>query len=164
MTDQADPEKSISDQLSAVLDQLSTDQIRFVVARQEFSTDKEAAEAIGVKPDTVYRWPDAVKEAVRLMAHDGLVTAQIVRKRALAKAMLVKVGGLDLNDDRLRQSVATEIIEWEMGKATQRQEVSGPEGGPIETKDASGITDEERVARIAAILDAARERGTRQAD
>lgn len=31
-----------------------------------------------------------------------------------------------------RQSVATEIIEWELGKATQRQEHAGVDGRPIE--------------------------------
>lgn len=126
-------EKSISDELSSILDQLSTDQIRFVVARQECATDKEAAEAIGIKPDTVYHWPDAVKDAVRLMAHDGIIVARNVRRRNLAKAMLIKVAGLDSEDERMRQGVATEIIEWEMGKATQPTEHSGPGGGPIET-------------------------------
>lgn len=42
----------------------------------------------------------------------------------------------------------------------QRIEATGKDGGPIETKDASGVTDEERVARIAALLDEARARGT----
>lgn len=41
---------------------------------------------------------------------------------------------------------------------------SGPGGGPIETRDASGITDDERIARIAAILDTARARTTGQVD
>ncbi len=113
------PGLSISDQLASALAQLSTDQIRFVVARQECATDKEAAEAIGIKPDTVYHWPDAVKEAVRLMASDGIVVATHVRRRNLAKAMLAKVAGLDSMDENVRQRVATEIIEWEMGKAKQ---------------------------------------------
>jgi len=121
MTDQPIPEKSISDTLESVLGQLSTDQIRFVVARQEFATDKEAANAIGIKPDTVYHWPEIVKDAVRLMADDGLVTALHLRRRNLAKAMLVKVKGLESDDDKIRQSVATEIIEWELGRATQPQ-------------------------------------------
>jgi len=38
-------EKSISEELQAALAQLSIDQIRFVVTRQGFSTDREAAEA-----------------------------------------------------------------------------------------------------------------------
>jgi len=122
---QKESQKRTSEQLDAVLAQLSTDQVRFVVARQECSTDTEAAKAIGIKRYTVYHWPDIVREAVRLMAQDGLTTALHVRRRNLAKAMLVKTEGLDSDDERIRQGVATEIVEWEMGKATQKQEVSG---------------------------------------
>jgi len=116
---QTNPNESMSEQLGAVLEQLTTDQIRFVIARQEYATDKEAAEAIGLKPDTVYHWPAIIKEAVRLMAYDGMTTALHLRKRALAKAMAVKVAGLDSNKEATRQGVATEIVEWELGKATQ---------------------------------------------
>ena len=125
------PEKSIPDTLETVLAQLSTDQIRFVVARQEYTSDKEAAKAVGIKPDTVYHWPPIVAEAVRLMAEDGLVTALHVRRRNLAKAMLVKVAGLDSDDERVKQTTATEIIEWELGRAAQKQEITGPSGGPL---------------------------------
>ena len=118
---QENQEKSISEELDAALAQLSTDQIRFAIARNEYSTDKATAEAIGLKPDTVYHWPDVVRGAVRLMAGDGVVTALHLRKRSLAKAMAVKVKGLDSKDERLRQSVATEVVEWELGKATQTQ-------------------------------------------
>ena len=106
---------------------MTTDQIRFVVARQECSTDKEAAKEIGVRPNTAYTWKHKgapIDEAVRLMALDGIIVAREVLRRNLAKAMAVKVAGLDHGDDKLRQSVATEIIEWEMGKATQRQEIT----------------------------------------
>jgi hypothetical protein len=126
--------KSSSDELAQVIARLSADQIRFVVARQQFSTDKEAAEEIGIKADTVYQWKhkgDPIGEAVRLMAQDGIIVAKELRRRNLAKAMAIKVAGLNSDDERLRQNVATEIIEGEMGKPTQRQEVSGPEGGPI---------------------------------
>lgn len=43
-----------------------------------------------------------------------------------------------------------------------RAEVSGPDGGPIETADAT-LTDEERTNKLAAILDRARARRDRQA-
>jgi len=154
-------EKSISDELREALGRLSRDQLRFVIARQEYATDREAAKAIGIKPNTAYGWRyDGVPidEAVRLMAADGLIVAQEVRRKALAKAMLVKTAGLDSENARIAQGVATEIIEWEMGKAVRRLETTGKDGGPIETKDASGVTDEERIARIAALLDDARAR------
>ena len=127
--DRTNPDESISEQLATVLRQLTSDQIRFIVARQEVATDKEAAEAIGVKPDTVYQWKSRygapIDEAVRLMIADGLVVAGELRRRNLAKAMAVKVAGLDDADSKLRQGVATEIIEWEMGKPTQPTEQKG---------------------------------------
>lgn len=116
------------DDLAALVARLSVDQVRYIVARQEFSKDKDAAEAIGVNPATVKRWKyegAPIDEAVRMMALDGLVIARELRRRNLAKAMAVKVAGLDYDDDRLRQSVSTEIIEWEMGKAAQKIEQSG---------------------------------------
>ena len=124
---QTNAENCTSDELASILSQLSTDQIRFVIARQECATDREAARQVGLSESTVYRWPDVVKQAVRLMIADGITTALHLRRRALAKAMAVKVKGLDSTDDRLRQSVATEVIEWELGKATQsvKQELSG---------------------------------------
>ena len=117
------------DELESVLEQLTTDQIRFVVARQECATDREAARMIKVSESTVYRWPDVVKRAVTLMAQDGLKTAMYIRRKSLAKAMLVKVKGLDSNDERIRQGAATEIIEWETGKANQP--ITGKDGGPV---------------------------------
>lgn len=111
-----------SEQLEAVLSQLTTDQIRFLVSRQDVPTDKAAAEEIGVSADTISRWKREgvpIDDGVRLMALDGMVTALHIRKRNLAKAMAVKVAGLSSDDERLRQGVATEVIEWELGKATQ---------------------------------------------
>ena len=127
--------KSTIDELEATVRNLTADQIRFVVARQECSSDKEAAETIGISPETVKNWKykgAPIDDAVRLMALDGIIVAKELRRRNLAKAMAVKVAGLDSAKEQTRQSVSTEIIEWEMGRATQKQEVSGPEGGPIE--------------------------------
>lgn len=125
--------KSISEQLSDVLRTLSPNQVRFVVARQDYLSDKEAAEAVGLKPDTVYRWNGNVKEAVRLFSEDIMSGAAAIRRKNLAKAMMVKAAGLDSNDESIRQKAASEIIEWEMGKAQQRvqNELSGPGGAPL---------------------------------
>jgi len=130
---QQSPEKSTTEGLDAILGQLTTDQIRFVIARQNCASDKEAAEEIELKPNSVYKWDnkELVNEAVRLMALDGLVVARHIRRRNLAKAMATKVAGLDSKSEHTRQGVATEIIEWEMGKATQRLEATGKDGGPI---------------------------------
>jgi len=69
----------------------------------------------------------------------------------------------------------TMIIEWHdqmqalvhIGKHfklfTDRREVSGPDGGPIEIDDKT-LTDEERARRVAAILDRGRDRRDRPSD
>lgn len=149
---QIKPGKSTSEQLGEVLRQLSSDQIRFVVARQECATDKEAAKALRIKPNTVYQWKSRdgvpVDEAVKLMAVDGLIVAQELRRRNLGKAMGVKVAGLDSDDERMRQRAASEIIEWEMGKAIQKIAPTDPTG----EKEYSGLSNEERVKRIEALL------------
>ena len=117
--------------LEELLDQLTVEQIRFVVARQEAKTDKEAAKAIGISAGTVKNWKYAgvpLDEAVKLMAMDGVVAALHIRRKGLAKAMAIKYEGLESKDKRLQQSVATEFVEWELGKAKQRQEITGAEG------------------------------------
>lgn len=116
-------------ELEAICKTLSVSQLRFVVARQEHTSDKAAAEYLGISPSTVKDWKYKggipIDRAVDLMAQDGVVIARTIRRRKLAQAMLVKVSGLDSEDERLRQSVSTEIIEWEMGRATQGVDIGG---------------------------------------
>ena len=123
---QSIPQKSIfSDELGKILAGLSVDQVRYVVARMDYPTKGEAAKAIGLKPDTIYRWPDEVERAVELMALDAVESAKSIRRRNLIKAMAVKVKGLDSDDEAIRQKAATELIEWELGKAGQPISVAG---------------------------------------
>lgn len=106
--------------LQTILAQLTKDQLRFIVALQEHHTKDAAAKAIGVKVATVYNWPaDLIDEAARLMALDAVNAALELRKRNLIKAVGVKVAGLDSKDERIRQNAASEIMEWELGKASQ---------------------------------------------
>ncbi len=135
MSDQLQPENTseqplaTAGNLEAILLQLNQDQIRFLIARQDSDTDKDAALSIGLTVSQAKSWSPERKElihqALNLMAQDGLVTALHLRKRALAEAMAVKCGGLRSGDERIRQGAATEIIEWELGKATQVNEEKG---------------------------------------
>lgn len=122
--------------LAEILSQLSTTQIRFIIARNETKSDKEAAEIVGISTSTVRNWGEdgakkLVDEAVRLMAFDGVITALELRRRNLAKAMAVKAAGLDSDNERIRQDAATEIIEWELGKATIKNEFTGANGNAL---------------------------------
>ena len=121
MENQKEP-KSTEDRLVETLANLTSDQMRFVIARNEHGSDKDAAEAIDISPSTVKGWKVKgvpLDVAVRMMAFDGVVMATELRRRNLAKAMAVKVQGLDSDSDAIAQKVSTEIIEWEMGKAEQ---------------------------------------------
>lgn len=117
-----------SDRLEEVLRQLTADQKRFVVARQSRTSDRSAAESIEISPNTVKNWKvkgAPIDEAVDLMALDGVVMALLVRRENLAKAMLVKIAGLDSDNEATRQRASTEIIEWELGKAMQPTKLKG---------------------------------------
>jgi len=143
MSQEQESQENSSSELDSVLSQLTADQIRFIVARQEFLTDKDAAESIELKPDTVCYWKRKgapIDQAVKLMVADGLVTALHIRKRNLAKAMAVKVAGLDSEDERLRQSVATEVCEWELGKA--KQTVDQNNSGELVVRFISNVDDD----------------------
>ena len=114
-----------SGNISEIFSQLTKDQLRFVVAMQECGSKKEAAKNIKVPVKTVYNWPPIVDEAVKLLALDVAEAARQMRKSALAKAVAVKIAGLDSADERVRQAAATEIIEAELGKARQSIELDG---------------------------------------
>jgi hypothetical protein len=114
--------------------QLSDNQWRFVTAMVENPafTKKEAAEHIGLKPKTVYRWDDIVNQAVE-HARANIHSAAIgMRKQAVLKAVAVKIALLDSEDENIRSKAASEIIDWELGRATQKQEIAGEGGGAIE--------------------------------
>jgi len=110
--------------LSEILPQLTKDQLRFIVALQEYPTKDAAAKAIKIRPSTTYEWPDIVDEAARLLALDAVTAAREIRRRNLVKAMSVKAAGLDSKEPALRQKVASEIIEWELGKAAAAIDVT----------------------------------------
>lgn len=116
-----------TERLKELLQRLTMTQMRYVIARLEAKSDKEAAEIIKITPSTVRSWDNKaeVDEAVTLMRVDGMLTALEMRRRNLAKAMAVKAAGLDSDDEPIRQKSATEIIEWEMGKAIQKTEHAG---------------------------------------
>ena len=117
-------EQSISKQLDEVLLSLTPDQLRFVVEMPNHKTKKSCAIALGLSVNSAYNFPDSVDKAIELMARNVIEGALAIRKRNLAKAMMVKMAGLDLDDNALRQRVATEIIEWETGKAMQKTDIT----------------------------------------
>ena len=98
--------KSISEQLSDIWPKLSRNQRRFVVASQEYASKKDAAEAIGIKHDTVYRWPKIIDEAIFLMAENIKEASLDILASSAAKAAMIKITGLDSGNEKIRQEIA----------------------------------------------------------
>ena len=109
--DEQNPEKSISEQFAAIWATLGHNQRRFVIAMLECSTKKEAAESIGIKPDTAYHWNGQVDEATALARQDIQSAAVGILGAASTKAAAIKTAGLDSDNERLRQDAASEILD-----------------------------------------------------
>ena len=105
---------------------LSDVQWRFVTAMVENPTftKKAAAEHIGITADTAYRWPDYVDDAVEQARQEIHNAARAMRKQAVLKAIAVKLKLLDSDDEAIRSKAASEIIEWELGKAIQHTDIT----------------------------------------
>lgn len=124
-------EKSSSERLSAIWSKLNRNQKRYVIACVEFPLKKDAAIAIGIEPQTAYAWPSYVNEAVQLVVDETIEGARGILKHSVAKAAMIKAAGLDSDDEKLRQSVASEIIDRLLGKPSQPMEHTGADGGEI---------------------------------
>jgi len=146
-------ENQEKNRLQTILAQLTKDQLRFVVAMQEYKTKDAAAKSLRLKIDTVYHWDsELIDEAVNLMALDIANAALEQHKLAANKAAAVRVAGLDSKNEVVRQRAAADIIDRILGKV--RQDVDVTTGGEkIETK----VSDEQLDRSILAFSDAIRE-------
>lgn len=121
------------DTFSVLWNELTPLQRRFVVSMQEYPTKKEAAASLGISPSTVYNWGQnsGVDEACDFMSNNiALATLGILQANA-TKAAMVKAAGLDSDNEKIRQDVASEVLDRNLGKPTQRQELTGKDGEQI---------------------------------
>ena len=106
---------------------LNTTQRRFLIAMTQHTTKREAALALGLQPDTVYRWPPAIDEALALLLADILQAAWSALRAAAIRAAWVKTESLELDDERLRQQAATEILDRLLGRPRPQAHQPRPE-------------------------------------
>ncbi len=124
-------EKSTSDTFQELWQRLDHNQQRFAVAMLTSATKKDAAQAIGLEPNTVYKWNGTIDLVVDFMRNHAAEAALGIVQANATKAAMVKAAGLDSNDEKIRQDVATELLDRNLGRATQRQEITGAGGEPI---------------------------------
>ena len=118
----SDTEKAEFDR---ICHQLTPTQMRYVSWRPYVDHDYEAAALAKTTPDAVKGWKQRgvpIDRAVQLMSKDGLIMSAEILRRALPRAAEVKVAGLESEDEKLAQDVATEIIERHHGKPEERRQ------------------------------------------
>lgn len=119
------------ERLIEILPQLNANHLRYLAIRNDCTSDAEAAGLLGLHVQTIYTWPPIVKEALNLMLYDGVIVAAEILRRNATKAAQTKAEGLDSEDERIRQDSASEILDRQLGKPTQRQELTGKDGAAI---------------------------------
>lgn len=109
------------------------DQWRFIAARLNTSTDKEAAHAIGLNDKTPSKWANKplVNQAVIALQRDATMGAVRALEDASLQAAMVVVALLTSEDEAVRLRAAQDILDRANGKATQRQELTGAGGGEL---------------------------------
>lgn len=136
----------VENELLTLLKTLSQAQVEFVAARLGTKSDKEAAQAIGIPPDTAYKWPNksVINQILRLAVLNNL---EVARER-LSRLTLKAVGVLDKEMDGDKPlPPACEVLD-RAGLAARRELDVTTAGRPLDVR----YTDEQRKALILDIL------------
>lgn len=95
-------------------------------------SNKEAAEKVGINPNTVSNWSRPVRDAIETVGLryrlDAATAARLVLEGAALQAALIKIQALD--DIEERQKASTEILDRVLGKARQTVEHKGENLAP----------------------------------
>jgi thermostable 8-oxoguanine DNA glycosylase len=114
--------------LRTVLDGLQDKQLAYVLSRAKAVTTAEALRNAGLGKNVYYKWTEEEREHLEEVAYrlqrEQAVQAILVLQDSAKKAAEVKVAGLNERDARVRQSVATEILDRTIGKATDKLDVT----------------------------------------
>jgi vacuolar-type H+-ATPase subunit H len=119
-------------QPSDIFADLNEREIDYVKARANAKSNRQALRDANLSQGWLQN-RDAENLYERAMAFKADVTyrAQEILDSAVEEAARVKAGGLKARDERIKQAAATEILDRKFGKPTQRQEVTGKDGGVI---------------------------------
>jgi hypothetical protein len=156
---QPETTKSETFELTTLLKSFSAEQLDFLAARMFTKTDKAAAADCELSYDTVCHWTNKkdVNRAVKLAKMDSVQLA-FEKLRRLAPV------AVDVLDDEMskgrkrRLDAARDVLDRSGLVQPKRHELTGSDGGPVEYRNVSDFTDEERFARIMAVFDGARAR------
>ena len=120
------------------------------MARSRVNSDAQGIKDSGVSKATFYSWKLEEREHLNTLAQrikrEAATRVMMVLQDASEIAANVKVGGLKSRNEHIKQDVATEILDRIVGKATQRTELTGKDGGKIEQEIT--LTDESILRKL----------------
>lgn len=125
-------------ELKTSLNELKTDRAQFdyVMERSANSSIEMSLKLIGRSKGWFYGLSKERQELLETLANElhyaTRLKAQAVLEESIVKAAEVKVNGLSSRNENIRQSSASDILDRNLGKATQRTELTGAEGKPIQ--------------------------------
>jgi len=122
--------------LRTELDQLEDQRLDYVMARSRVNSDAQGYRDANIPKATFYSWAEDERKRLNDLAQrvkrEVATRALMILQEAAEQAAKVKVEGLKNRNDNIKQAAASEILDRIIGKPTQRQEVTGKDGGPVE--------------------------------
>ena len=118
------------------IEKLEDRELAYVQERSRVLTDADAYRLAGISKPAFYRWSterrDYLNELALRMRREAALKIHMILEEHAEEAAQVKVDGLKSRKEHIKQAASTEIMDRLAGKPTQRQEISGPDNGPIE--------------------------------
>ena len=112
--------------LDKVFERLDERETAYVLARSECVSNSEALRKCGFSQGWLSKRDiEDLNSRADSLRKDKAIRASMLLADAVEEAARVKVAGLKSRDDRVKQAVATEIIDRELGKVLQRTELTG---------------------------------------
>lgn len=99
------------------------------MARSKVNSDRQGYLDAGIAKASFYTWShderEKLNEIAQRVKRETATRALIVLQNAAEDAALIKVAGLKSRDERVKQSVATEILDRTVGKVAEEVNVKG---------------------------------------
>jgi hypothetical protein len=119
--------------LGKVFDNLDARETAYVLARSDSVSNSEALRKCKFSQGWLNKRDiEDLNARAATIREDKAIRASMLLAEAVEEAAKVKVAGLKVRDDRIKQSVATEILDRELGKVPQRAEITGADGGKLQ--------------------------------
>jgi len=121
--------------LKTILDQLEDNRLDYVLARSKTKSDADGIRNSGVGKTTFYGWDkeerDKLNELAQKLKRETAIRALMLLQDAVEEAATVKIQGMKSRNEHIKQNAASEILDRQLGKPTQRTEHTGDGGGEI---------------------------------